>query len=138
MLNTRLRSLRENKHLTQKDASEIFDISRERYNQYETGKRKPDYDILMSFAKYFNVSTDYLLGYSNKKTATESEQLPVIFHTKNEEKLLTIFNKLKKESLQEKALIKFEGYVDGLSEIEDNTEAMGNDALSTHSKKDVG
>lgn len=141
MLNKRLRALRENSNLTQKDASEIFDISRERYNQYETGKRKPDYDTLITFADYFHVTTDYLLGRSDQlqqnKTLT-SQPISNKHITPNEENLLRIFRKLHTESYQEKAIDQFKGYVDCFVEIEASSGNLGKDAQSTPSKKNVG
>ena len=71
MLNKMLKSLRESyNNISQKDLAEKIGISRERYNQYETGKRNPDYETLISLAKFFNVTTDYLLGYTDNKSGT--------------------------------------------------------------------
>lgn len=71
MLNKRLKFLRESyDNMSQKDLAEKLGISRERYNQYETGKRNPDYETLISLAKFFNVTTDYLLGYTDNKSDT--------------------------------------------------------------------
>lgn len=123
MLNERLRSLRENKNLTQKDASVIFDMSRERYNQYETGKRKPDYDTLISFAKYFKVSTDYLLGNSNI-LLPENNNVSEIYSTVSEKKIVKIFQRLKTDKFKEKAIIQFETYVDTLAELEAEFEEL--------------
>lgn len=76
MLSIRLRLLREEKKLTQKEMADIFNMSDARYNQYETGKRSPDYDTLKLFADFFDVTTDYLLGrtdirnsYTDDKTS---------------------------------------------------------------------
>lgn len=65
MLADRLRLLREEKGFTQKELGEIFNLSDSRYNQYETGKRQPDLHLLIEFAKYHDVSLDYLTGVSN-------------------------------------------------------------------------
>lgn len=65
MLSKRLKSLREEKQLTQKQFGEIFGLSESRYNQYENGRRSPDFPLIIEFAKYYDVTTDYLLGNSN-------------------------------------------------------------------------
>lgn len=62
MLTERLKLLRTEGNLTQKEFASKFNMSDARYNQYETGKREPDYQTLQIFADYFNVSIDYLLG----------------------------------------------------------------------------
>lgn len=73
ILKNRLRLLRQEKELTQKEFANIFSISDARYNQYETGRRTPDYTLLNHFADYFDVSLDYLLGRTNKKKQQEHD-----------------------------------------------------------------
>lgn len=73
ILKNRLRLLRQEKELTQKELANIFSISDARYNQYETGRRTPDYMLLNHFADYFGVSLDYLLGRTNKKQQQEHD-----------------------------------------------------------------
>lgn len=68
MIGFKLRNMRESKHMTQADLSKDIGLSRERYNQYENDRRTPDLDTLLLLAKYFNVSTDYLLGRTNVPT----------------------------------------------------------------------
>ena len=43
-------------------------------SRYESGERKPDYEILVKIADFFDVSTDYLLGRSNPPTLSEQEK----------------------------------------------------------------
>ncbi len=62
MLGERLKTLRILNNLTQKQVSINLNLSEARYGQYEANKRKPDYDILKDIAKFYHVSTDYLLG----------------------------------------------------------------------------
>lgn len=64
MLNKILRILREEYKKTQEEVAKDLNISRVRYNQYETGKRSPDNEVLIQLAKYYNTTTDYLLGKS--------------------------------------------------------------------------
>ena len=58
----RLRKLRVNKALYQKDIAKYLGVDRTTYVKYETGVSEPDYATLMKLAEYFKVSTDYLLG----------------------------------------------------------------------------
>ena len=61
----RLRDLREDNDLTQKTLAEYLHIRQNTYSQYETGQRQLPIDILVKLAKYYNTSTDYLLGLTN-------------------------------------------------------------------------
>lgn len=60
-IGTRLRILRREKGLTQKDIAADLGISQQAWGHYETGRRTPDADMLLKLAAYFGVSTDYLL-----------------------------------------------------------------------------
>ena len=60
-----LAELREDCGLTQKDLSELLHISISSVSAYESGKRFPSIDVLIAYAKQFNVSTDYILRLSN-------------------------------------------------------------------------
>lgn len=62
MFAKRLRELRKEFKLTQKQLSDIIGISDRTIGYYETGDRFPNEDILKKFADYFDVSVDYLLG----------------------------------------------------------------------------
>lgn len=63
----RLKDLREDNDLKQKDIAEYLHIKQNTYSQYENGQRQLPIDILIKLAKYYNVSTDYLLGLSKEK-----------------------------------------------------------------------
>ena len=56
-----LRELRKAKGITMREFGELFGIAESTVSQYETGKREPDYEQLLRFAEYFDVSVDYLL-----------------------------------------------------------------------------
>lgn len=58
----RIRELRSKLNIKQKDLAKELCIPANTFNQYETGKRQPDYETLKRIAEYFNVSVDYLLG----------------------------------------------------------------------------
>ena len=58
----RLKEIRLNKKLTQKEIANHFNTSPQSYAQWEKGLRKPSAENLQKLADFFNVSTDYLLG----------------------------------------------------------------------------
>jgi len=64
-LKDRLRALREETGLTQKDFAKKMNIANTTYNNYETGTREPDKETLKRFATFFDCTIDYLLGYSD-------------------------------------------------------------------------
>jgi len=64
----RLESLRKERGFSQKQIAEIFKISQQGYSNYENGKREPDFKTLNKFAKFFEVSTDYILGNTEDPT----------------------------------------------------------------------
>ncbi len=58
----RIRDLREDKDLTQKQLSAILNCSQQVYSNYELGQRDIPTDILIKLSAYYGVSTDYILG----------------------------------------------------------------------------
>ena len=63
----RIKDLREDNDLLQKDISGILGISQQYYSEYENGKRTITISHLITLAKYYDVSIDYLVGLSNFK-----------------------------------------------------------------------
>ena len=63
----RLRDLREDSDLTQQAVANFLNIKQSTYSQYENEKRQIPIEALIKLAKYYNVSTDYILGVSDKK-----------------------------------------------------------------------
>ncbi len=53
---------REQRHLSQVFLGMELGMSQNTISRYETGAREADYDTLIAFADYFQVSIDYLLG----------------------------------------------------------------------------
>ena len=74
MLDKRLKILRLECEKTQEEVAKDLGISRIRYNQYETGKRTPDNEILVQISEYFNVSVDYLLSKSDIRNPYENHE----------------------------------------------------------------
>ncbi len=63
----RLKKLRTESHMTQENLANILNISREAYSLYETNKRQMNYETICSVSRFYNVSTDYILGNSESK-----------------------------------------------------------------------
>jgi len=61
----RIRELREDHDLTQKEISAKIGISQRSYSYYETGKRMLPPEIIVALAEYYNVSADYILEISD-------------------------------------------------------------------------
>ena len=57
----RLRDLRQDHDLTQKEIAGLLDIYQRVYSTYETGKREIPLRHFVALAKYYHTSTDYLL-----------------------------------------------------------------------------
>ena len=58
----RLRELREDRDKTQTDIAKILGMKHSQYSRYENGIRDIPLDSLITLAKYYGVSTDYILG----------------------------------------------------------------------------
>jgi len=71
VLAKRIKLLRKQKGLTQKQLADLLDISASTVAMYETGRREPDTQTLNKFAELFGVSVDYLLG----REKTDMERL---------------------------------------------------------------
>lgn len=67
----RLKLLREEKGLIQKDIAKLLNVSIPAINQYENGKRDMSTETVIKLAEYFDVSTDYLLGKSDIRNPEE-------------------------------------------------------------------
>lgn len=61
----RLRDLREDKELKQEAIAIVLKITRQQYQLYESGKRKLPIDLLITLCRFYNVSADYILGFTN-------------------------------------------------------------------------
>lgn len=67
MIYTRIRDLREDKDLSQREMGEIFSCSQRVYSNYERGELDIPTEILIKLAKFHKTSTDYILGLTDKK-----------------------------------------------------------------------
>ena len=62
----RIRDLREDRDLRQRDVAEFLQCTQVSYSHYELGKRDIPTDVLLRRAEYYGTSTDYLLGLKDE------------------------------------------------------------------------
>ena len=62
----RIRDLREDNDLTQREMAKILHCSQQVYSNYELGQRDIPTKVLIQLAHYYNVSVDYILGITDK------------------------------------------------------------------------
>ena len=102
-----LRSLRDMNNLTQDDLSDMLNISRQAYSNYENSKRTPDLDSLMRLSAFYHVTLDQLVNgnLSNSSQIFAEEKVPyymaldietgnTIYIKKDETELITKFRSL--------------------------------------------
>lgn len=64
----RLRDMREDADMTQRELAAVLGMSQPQYNRYEQGYRDIPTDILIQLADLYNTSTDFLLGRTDDPT----------------------------------------------------------------------
>ena len=58
--------MREDSDLTQSDVAKILGTAREQYNKYELGKQEIPFHHVITLARYYKVSVDFLAGLTDK------------------------------------------------------------------------
>ena len=61
----RLKDIREDRDITQKEIAEYLNVRQNTYSQYENEKRQIPLQMLIKLAKFYNTSVDYLLGLTS-------------------------------------------------------------------------
>ncbi len=64
----RLKDLREDRDVKQKELAELLNIKQNTYSQYENGKREIPLEMLWKLADFYEVSIDYLIGRTDNST----------------------------------------------------------------------
>lgn len=64
----RIRGLREGKKESQKTVADALGMSQTGYSKYETGENDLSTKVLIELAKYYGVSTDYILGITDERS----------------------------------------------------------------------
>lgn len=71
MVYQRIRDLREDSDLKQRDMAEYLHCSQQVYSNYELGQRDIPTDILIALAEFYRTNVDYLLGLTPVRTYYE-------------------------------------------------------------------
>lgn len=75
MIGQKLKNLRNARNRTQDEVAKALGTSRAAYSHLENDRNQPDNETLVKLASYFEVTTDYLLGYDVPDWATERDVL---------------------------------------------------------------
>lgn len=65
----RLRNIREDRDLTQAELGRLLNKSQQGYNHIEAGRAELKIDDLIKLCKFYNLSADYLIGLTDKKSS---------------------------------------------------------------------
>jgi transcriptional regulator with XRE-family HTH domain len=86
VLGIRLKELRSSKNKTQEQIAKELGITRAAYSHFENDRNEPDFATLSKLANYYDVSTDYLVGNSDKKhyySLTDKDNLDIAEQAQN-------------------------------------------------------
>lgn len=89
---TRLKKLRESRGLSQQAVADRFSLSQQSVYKYEHGLSEPDISMLKDMADFFNVSVDYLIGYTDIPVHYEKIDSGAI--TRSELRVLNYYRRL--------------------------------------------
>lgn len=67
----RIRELREDNDLKQRELAQLLCCSQQTYSDYENGKVDIPTSVLITLARHYHTTTDYLLGLTNRREAME-------------------------------------------------------------------
>ncbi len=76
MIYQRIRDLRIDNDKTQKNIADYLICNRQVYARYERGLREIPVSMLIKLAKYYNTSTDYILGLTDNPNPYRKKQQP--------------------------------------------------------------
>lgn len=108
MVGKKLKELRENAGLTQRELAKILDVKSSEISQYEKGKRTPRWNRFNKMLDFFNVSADYVLGREVNVVSDDDEykirlsknDLQMLREIKNYPKLYEILVENPKRSIK--------------------------------------
>jgi len=102
---TRLKELRKEMKLTQEEFGKMINKTRSTIAGYETERKQPDYETLISIANIFDISVDYLLGRTDIRN-------PYKNCNKSIDKEAKLYKNIDVTDLPEEAIKQIEEYVE--------------------------
>ena len=72
----RMEDLRKDNDMTQAEVAEGIGMKREQYRRYETGQNEIKASLIIKICKFYNVSADYLLEFTNTKSPLPKNKKP--------------------------------------------------------------
>lgn len=112
ILGKRMRWLRERRELQQKVVADSLGLSTFQLSRYESGKNKPDPELIVRISDFYEVNTDYLLGKSDHPKLDQSRNIEV---DEEVEELLKILEGMSEETRKEME-IRILAYAKGLAD----------------------
>ncbi|MFW9968593.1 MAG: helix-turn-helix domain-containing protein [Candidatus Odinarchaeota archaeon] len=102
-LSYRLKKLREEKGITTREISKIFNVSKSTISNYENDIRKPDYEMIKRLAEFYDVSTDYIIGNTDDRNieVMKDNDIPEILRNVGYEEINIIKEAKKKLTTEE-------------------------------------
>lgn len=120
----RLRELRTERGLTQQDVADVLNVTRATIAGYETAGKEPGHEKLKILADLFNVSIDYLVGYSDcRKSIRDEAELTLEDKKEISDKLKELYDEL---DSGEMLML----YADSPTPLDDDTKEKLKDALA--------
>lgn len=104
MLSEQLKIIRRANKFTQQELADAIGIERSTYASYETGRNKPDVNLLSKIAKVFGVSSDYILEIDTT-VPLNVEDIPVQYKKKSGNQLVSTLSKEEKGVLAKYRLL---------------------------------
>lgn len=94
MFDKRLKEVRKKRSFTQVTLAEELEVSKGTVAMWETGKRKPDFEMLCRLSELLDVKTDYLLGQTDDDSSTtlSDDEINQLGVWETEEHLQDMFN----------------------------------------------
>ena len=102
-MKNKLKKLREEIGLSQSDIANRLNITRQAYNNYETGKREPDFETIVKIADILGTTTDYLLGRNVHKPQhiNDDEALEYLDELHKRPEMKTLFQVTRRASKED-------------------------------------
>lgn len=120
MLSEQLKIIRKANKFTQQGLADAIGIERSTYASYETGRNKPDVNLLSKIAKVFDVSSDFILEIDTT-VPLNVEDISVQYKKKSGNKLVSTLSKEEKSVLAKYRLLSDNKKAELVDFLEKNT-----------------